>query len=231
MTKSSWRLFLLGVTVFFGIVHYFNAVLGWPSWLMRFFFDLGRENTLPAWFSSILWFLCSQACYDCSVLEKRNPERLYWRCLAAVFLFCSADEAASLHEHIGHSLFRWGTSDEIFLMFPHSGWNASQHSIWVIGLAPLLLAGCYFVYKFFAVCCKDSPAAAREVKAGFTILLLGAVVMEFLVARDGRATDMMMEWENIVEECLEMTGVIFLFLGLREQRGIVRSRTSRDVWE
>ncbi|HTL48338.1 MAG TPA: hypothetical protein VL688_09815 [Verrucomicrobiae bacterium] len=223
MTKWKWFWPLVGFAFALVAADAVNAALGWPSWLLKFLFDLERESTIQTWFSSILWFACAEACYGCASIEKRNPARNSWLFLAAVFAFCSLDEVVSLHEHIGHSLFRMATSEETFRSFPHSSW--------VIGLAPVLLAGAAAVYKVFGTCFKESPRAGRAVICGFTILLLGAVGMEFIFARDARSSPFINGLEPVLEEFLEMFGVILMLWGLRARRAFVNDAVHRDLWE
>ena len=62
--------------------------------------SLDTENSLPAWFSSILLFFNAAALTLIAICAKAKNERdtIYWVVLAWAFLFLSADEVASLHE-------------------------------------------------------------------------------------------------------------------------------------
>ena len=222
MTSTRWLPFLLALTVAFALVHYISAALGWPSAVLRFFFDLDREGTLQAWASSILWFLCAQICDDCGRMEKRNPQRSSWKVLAVLFLIGSVDEAAQVHEHVGHWLLRT-LSNETFRTYAHSKW--------VFGLAPVIFIICVLFYRMFVVCFKERSRTLRIVGTGFTVLLLGAVAVEFVVARDERTTDALMTLSIVIEESLEMLGIIIVLIGLQEHRRYVKSVVSRDLWE
>jgi hypothetical protein len=65
-------------------------------------FDLDGENSVPAWFSSIILFLSSCLLLLSGFLDRqRSSCRFpYWIGLAAIFLALSLDESASFHEAV-----------------------------------------------------------------------------------------------------------------------------------
>lgn len=63
-------------------------------------FDLNQENNLPTWYSSLTLSFCA-VLLGIIGLNKRQagaPGAHYWLTMAAVFLYLSADEAASIHD-------------------------------------------------------------------------------------------------------------------------------------
>ena len=69
--------------------------------LVRLFY-LGNEHNIPAGFSSLLLLLCASLLSIITLARKRQGESdvLYWRGLAAIFLFLSFDELFALHERL-----------------------------------------------------------------------------------------------------------------------------------
>ncbi|MFN8023360.1 MAG: hypothetical protein U0Q03_17670 [Acidimicrobiales bacterium] len=63
-------------------------------------FDLLREGNVPTWFASGQWLLAAVFALRLAVGGRRTaePHHRTWTLLAAVFLFCSIDEAAQFHE-------------------------------------------------------------------------------------------------------------------------------------
>jgi hypothetical protein len=63
-------------------------------------FDLGAENNVPTWFSTICLFLWAIALAAIALVEwrRKGPLCVYWFGLAGTFVLLSLDEAASFHE-------------------------------------------------------------------------------------------------------------------------------------
>src|SRR5215216_8208718 len=66
-------------------------------------FDVGEERSIPTWFESIQFLLCSMLLAVVTVAKKRRSDRyiLHWSFLSVIFLVLSLDEVASIHEAIG----------------------------------------------------------------------------------------------------------------------------------
>src|SRR5215211_5069088 len=66
-------------------------------------FDVGEERSIPTWFESIQFLLCSMLLAVIAVAKKQRNDRysLHWSVLSAIFLLLSLDEVASIHEAIG----------------------------------------------------------------------------------------------------------------------------------
>src|SRR5215216_6860118 len=66
-------------------------------------FDVGEERSIPTWFESIQFLLCSILLAVVAVAKKRRSDRysLHWSFLSVIFLELSLDEVASIHEAIG----------------------------------------------------------------------------------------------------------------------------------
>jgi hypothetical protein len=66
-------------------------------------FDVGEERSIPTWFESILFLLCSILLAVVAVAKKQRNDRysLHWGVLTIILLLLSLDEVASIHEAIG----------------------------------------------------------------------------------------------------------------------------------
>jgi hypothetical protein len=66
-------------------------------------FDVGQERSIPTWFESVLFLLCSILLAVVTVAKRRRNDRysLHWGVLSIILLLLSLDEVASIHEAIG----------------------------------------------------------------------------------------------------------------------------------
>src|SRR5215204_3785238 len=66
-------------------------------------FDVGQERSIPTWFESVLFLLCSMLLAVVTVAKRRRNDRysLHWGVLSIILLLLSLDEVASIHEAIG----------------------------------------------------------------------------------------------------------------------------------
>ena len=66
-------------------------------------FDVGEERSIPTWFESIQFLLCSILLAVVTVAKKQRNDRysLHWGVLSIILLLLSLDEVASIHEAIG----------------------------------------------------------------------------------------------------------------------------------
>jgi hypothetical protein len=66
-------------------------------------FDVGEERSIPTWFESVLFLLCSILLAVVTVATRQRNDRysLHWGILSIILLLLSLDEVASIHEAIG----------------------------------------------------------------------------------------------------------------------------------
>jgi len=66
-------------------------------------FDVGEERSIPTWFESIQFLLCSILLAVVTVAKRQRGDRyiLHWGVLSIIFLLLSLDEVATVHEVIG----------------------------------------------------------------------------------------------------------------------------------
>jgi hypothetical protein len=192
---------------------YIKYVYGYDSQLgLVRLFNLGGENNLPAWYSSVM-LLLSSGVLGIIGLHHRREANLYgwhWLALALIFLGLSVDEAASIHERMGDPLVhRWleaiGYLDSALL---------------VIGTA-WVLAGVLFaviVFLLFWRFLQDLPLATKALFliAG-ALYIAGAIGLEavggqYLAHHGGNTLTYSMM--VAVEEGLEMFGVVVFLYAL-----------------
>lgn len=67
-------------------------------------FDLNREGSIPNWYSSAQLLLAAALLAGIAVATGRLglPRRRHWMVLALIFVYLSADEAASIHNNLGN---------------------------------------------------------------------------------------------------------------------------------
>jgi hypothetical protein len=163
-------------------------------------FDLGTENSVPTWFSTICLFLCAIALAAIALTEWRGkgPLRVYWFGLAGTFVLLSLDEAASFHEMLTAPL----------RAALHTG--GLLYFAWVIPGGFFVLGFLFLFWKFLS----DVPAETRRglLLAGLAYCS-GCLVMEMIGGRylSLHGEDFNYSLMCVLEESLEMTGVI-LFL-------------------
>src|SRR5215211_4711933 len=66
-------------------------------------FDVGEERSIPTWFESMQFMLCSILLAVVTVAKRQRNDRysLHWGVLSIILLLLSLDEVASIHEAIG----------------------------------------------------------------------------------------------------------------------------------
>ena len=201
IVRVLWSI-MLGLLVL-GIAHLavIDSTTGaeWRSYLNLLALD--GEQTLPAWFSSMMMagsaLLCFVAGRSTRVLQPGNQRA--WVALALVFLALSFDEAASVHERVG------ATIQSAF----HLG--GVLYFSWVVVAAPLLLLAAVGFAGFLRR--LPSPFGARILVAGL-VYVAGSFGCELIGAAiaSGGARPFWFWVEVTVEEALEMAGLI-LFIG------------------
>jgi hypothetical protein len=165
-------------------------------------FDLDRENTLAAWYSSLTLLACASllAVFSWKSFSIRAPFAAHWACLAAGFAMMSLDESAAVHEISIVPLRRILDLHGLF------------YFAWVVpgACAVLGIAVAYFRFLLHL----DRTTRNRFLAAG-AIFVGGAMGLEAIGG-------MLVEWQGFqsvpyvlvstLEETCEMVGIlIFLY--------------------
>ncbi len=138
--------------------------------------DVGEERSIPTWFESILFLLCSVLLAVVTVAKKQSDDRysLHWSVLSIILLLLSLDEVASIHEAIGAQLER--------LLHNITGFNASGAItfFWVVPGAVFVFIVLLAYVRFLA----HLPQTTRRLFlfAG-ALFVLGALGLEMLTAQ------------------------------------------------
>lgn len=133
--------------------------------------DVGEEQSIPTYFSSLNLFLSSILLFIIYRHEKLNSYEgfKYWLFLSVLFLFLSVDESASIHENFGNVhafLSRKGIASPIL----------GKHTWIPFGVLFILVVG-ICIYPLFKRLPK--PTLFLFVASGI-IFVVGAVGLEFV---------------------------------------------------
>lgn len=142
-------IFFLNIFILFGTWFHKSGMLkNGNSGLRRLVaqFNLGTENVIAAWYSSMLLLLVAVAAFFCFLYDKGGNTKLTYRIInwgwipvVLIFLLLSFDEMGSFHEMIGESA---GFKKMLLAKDGGGGWYAF---FILIGLVAL------FMITFFAV--------------------------------------------------------------------------------
>lgn len=168
----------------------------------------GAENNLPTWFSTLLLAVCAFllfGIYSQKVLVS-DAYRGYWLALSVIFIFLSADEAASIHEKIGDLFHR-----------RYDVFDNQNYSPWMIPYAGLVLL---FVMAYLPFVKHLGFRYASMFILSGTVYVGGALGFEVL---EGLYFDLTERVEAGfiyyvflagTEDCLEMLGLVLFMMTL-----------------
>lgn len=170
-------------------------------------FELDSEGGIATWYSSSMLLVCAGFLAIIAIANRRSIYKIQWAALSFIFLYLSADEAASIHEKASF------VTDKLI---PVSGF--ADYS-WVILYAPLVLIFVLAYLKFV----RDLPVETKRlfIVAGF-LYVVGALGMEAV----GGVYAILYGSSNIgysllihLEEVLEMSGIVVFFYALLVHMG------------
>lgn len=214
--------FLIIITLLLTVINLFHQ-LSWYFWeqdykLLMWRFDIGGDETVLTWFSSVLLLLCSLLLFVVARTGRNQPHPFtrHWKGLAFIFLALSIDETAALHEWSSSLL----TSYQLTGIFYYS---------WVIfGIGLVMAVG--GVYSRFYL------HLPRYLKINFFLAALlyvgGALVVEMLNARYEflfGADTLTYQAMTAVEELMEMAGVL-IFINSLLQHPSIRLTSITLTW-
>src|SRR5918997_3898241 len=150
-------------------------------------FDVGEERSIPTWFESILFLLCSILLAVIAVAKKRRGDRYssHWSSLSIILLLLSLDEVASIHEAIGQQSERLLNSITGFTP------TGAIQFFWVVPGAIFVLIVLLAYLRFLA----HLPRTTRRffLFAG-ALFVLGALGIEMLTAQVVSSSDAIASW-------------------------------------
>jgi hypothetical protein len=181
-----------------------------------FLFDLGREQSIPRFYSSVMLLLCSCLILTIAVAKKGDNTYnfIYWLGLVLMFLFLAMTKSIAIHENIAT------------LMRSALGVSKIKFYAWVYSIVVVLFTIAYL--KFFF-------SLPRRVMLLFVIggsaFVAGAFGLDLVVAYLGQSLDRhtgVYIGLATLEELLEMGGIIIfvytflLYMSLELKRIVVR---------
>lgn len=207
--KDAKKIFwcLLIVEIFFVAAYVLNLFFKNPSIMLQALFDLDKEGSLPAWFSSIQLFLIGLVLLIKSRIVDGNhsPTPYFFVIVSLGFIFLSADEAAAIHEKITELLKHIDAIPRF----------DNNHGIWIfVYLAAtliLLLSHVKYCIGMWNYYRKETIIFAT----GMTVLICGGVVLEIVSYQFLRTglTPISYSIEVIAEEFFEMFGATIVLYG------------------
>ncbi len=150
-------------------------------------FDVGEERSIPTWFESIQFLLCSILLAVVAVAKKQRNDRysLHWGVLSIILLLLSLDEVASIHEATGQQLER--------LLRSIAGFDpgGAISFFWVVPGAVFVLVVLLAYLRFLV----HLPQTTRRwfLFAG-ALFVLGALGMEMLTAQVMSSSGGISDW-------------------------------------
>lgn len=216
LVRILWR-----VTAVLVGLHLLNLVLGSPVWQFERLFDMSREENVPTWFTSVLWLIAGVMAYQLSQATLASAVKSTWRVLAAGFLVLSADEVTEMHEHFGRAIEH--------RFYPQWLADTFDKTNWPITAAPFLALFLFWVSRRLWSALKSSPEAASWLAGGAGMVILGAMGFEMLNNLSGEQMKWVREFATIIEETLEMTGVIAIISGLLAYQKFLSARPQEVV--
>lgn len=165
-------------------------------------FNLPSDGNIPQWYSSSMLLICSILLAIIAVAAKNTNYRFHWTGLSLIFLYLSADEAASLHEKVSTVLEGQLNTGGIL------------HYAWVLPYGFIVLVFAMVYFKFVL----DLPARTRLLFVIAGVLFVGGAIGAEMItayyADTGRRESLTYYLVAHVEEVLEMLGVVVFIYAL-----------------
>ncbi|MBY0546200.1 MAG: hypothetical protein K2W95_02855 [Candidatus Obscuribacterales bacterium] len=196
MSITTWLLATLHV-----LVAFFDP---FPSANLVHMFDMGAEQNVPTWFSSLYWLSVGLSAFCCFSAENGMKFRWPWLLIGAVFSFASLDEFAEIHEAVGTALKECISTGVVRQLS-----DGSPHSPWIGFYLPILVAVVLSIVLFLL---KKMPLLRWRlfVLSGFACYAL-AILQDFYQGMETTpAHTTLTDTSILFEEVLEMFGCIFL---------------------
>lgn len=162
-------------------------------------FELDNENNIGTWFSSLLLSYCALLTFRCC-LESQNRKDFYarrnWLLLSCVLLAMSMEEIVGFHERTTGPLRALLSADGVL------------YYTWVVpGVVIVVVVSLYFIPFVLKFPVKTTVGI---IFSG-AVYVIGAIGMELLsgmVASDIGTENSYYVWTTIVEEMLEISGLV-----------------------
>lgn len=166
-----------------------------PWGLVRSWFNMDKESTVPTWFSSVQLFFVALVASYCSYRESARPSAFWrsgWLPVAGLFLFLSVDEVAMFHEGIGGWMSRRLGPGVVPGVLFH--W-------WVVAFLPAIIAWVIYLLVFLWKRFRAHPQLLAVAGAGLLswLMVLGLEVLAGLTPIRGEVRLNVAGWEEFFE--------------------------------
>ncbi len=165
-------------------------------------FSLGDESNFTVWYSSLK---LSIAAFLVIVISRHFRDRAYSLLAAGFSFLClSVSETAMLHERLSGAVYTISSGELL---------TDGGDGIWVLYLAPFIVAAVFVMLRAFVGISKNSPSARLALLCGLSLWLV-VPVAETIPRWAGPLSADMAALEVIVEESCELIGATLLIMGL-----------------
>lgn len=196
---------LLKILLLISSIVIFLASYPYRNLYLRAAWDLSSEYNVPAIWSTLQYFII--AIFILGMI-KNKKQVAKWYFIVLMIIFLGFDELCSIHEKIGF-LF----SGVISSLYPNFSLQIPPHS-WIIVYIPFLIFFAIYGYKVFFKDLMNNKKSFFTIIIGCIVFLTGAVLMEFLEIIEVQKQTTLLTHRLILEESLEMFGVVIIGLGL-----------------
>lgn len=208
ITRLQFYFVLLVGILLLAAANIIDLLFGRPFWIVTSKIHLGIEQTISTWYSSVL-LACAATmaflCFRVSVLKGIKPA-FAWPFVAAMLLFLSCDEVATLHESIGHYL------NEKIIPSVASEW---KHTGWQILLGPVAVAIAVVLSGVLWTHLRGAGRTGLYMLTGCIVLLGSGIGLETTIEwLNHYELETLSQIQIIVEEIGEMTGSWLIGFGL-----------------
>ncbi len=149
------------------VVAYQEEHLAWFELSNRF--DMNDENSVPQWFTLVVWLAIAAGSFLASRLAARRDERWLWNVIAFIALLSSLDDAAAIHESV-LGLLHLAVFDEAPATLVRNAW---------LIILPFVLAGLGWVLFWTARLLPRRTTVLMAV--GGVIFIMGAVFIDSVI--------------------------------------------------
>jgi len=194
---------LIAIEILFSGIYLMDYLSGHPYWQLCELFDLDREFTIPAWFSTIQLFMIGLIAL--AIRGQKNytvpPSIAAMTVFSLGFIYLSIDEASAIHEKLTYAFYNNS----------YVPYFNGTHGIWIVvygALAILLIA---IFHKDIIAVWKFYRRESMLFIVGMIIYLAGAGGAETITYfQIDKSNPIVYTIEVIAEEFLEMSGVTLL---------------------
>jgi len=191
---------LIAIELLFVGIYLIDYLSAHPYWQLCELFDLDREFTIPAWFSTIQLFIlglialamCSQNNYSLP------PSKTAMTVFGLGFVFLSIDEASAIHEKLTYAFYN----------NPYVPYFNGTHGIWIVIYGALAILLILLFHKDIIAVWKTYRRESLLFIFGMIVFLAGAGGAETITFfQIDKSDPIIYTIEVIAEEFLEMSGV------------------------